>query len=112
MKLQKQISKKKLRALKGKTLDVLVEGHSEETELLLQGRYFGQAPEIDGCVLINDGTANPGDYVRVKITQTGEYDVVGHIVSTIQPARHSPTLSPLPTKNPSIGGLRASLPIL
>ncbi len=112
MKLQKQTSKRKLRALRGSTLEVLVEGPSEETELLLQGRYFGQAPEIDGCVLINDGTANPGDYVRVKITQTGEYDLVGHIVSAVQPARHDPRSSALPARNPSIGGMRNSLPIL
>ncbi|MCC6806185.1 MAG: 30S ribosomal protein S12 methylthiotransferase RimO [Deltaproteobacteria bacterium] len=111
MKLQKQISKKKLRALRGKTIEVLVEGPSEETDLLLQGRSYGQAPEIDGCVLINDGTANPGDYVKVKITQTGEYDVVGKIVGVVQAARHS-ALATAPVKNPTVGGLRSSLPIV
>jgi ribosomal protein S12 methylthiotransferase len=111
MKLQKQISKKKLRALRGKTIEVLVEGASEETDLLLQGRYYGQAPEIDGCVLINDGTASPGDYVKVKITQTGEYDVVGKIVAVVQPARHA-AAAVAPVNNPTVGGLRSSLPIL
>jgi ribosomal protein S12 methylthiotransferase len=111
MKLQQKISKKKLRALKGKTIEVLVEGTSEETDLLLQGRYYGQAPEIDGCVLINDGTANPGDYVKVKITQIGDYDVVGKIVGVVQKARHDAS-AVAPVSNPTVGGLRSSLPIL
>lgn len=89
MKAQKKISKAKLRALKGKTLEVLVEGRSDETDLLLQGRYYGQAPEIDGVVLINDGEAAPGDYVQVKVQQTGDYDLVGKIVGVVEKARVS-----------------------
>ncbi|MEW6056223.1 MAG: 30S ribosomal protein S12 methylthiotransferase RimO [Bdellovibrionota bacterium] len=65
----------------GKELEVLVEGMSDETDLLLKGRHTGQAPEIDGQVLINDGTARPGDLVRVKITETLPYDLVGEIIS-------------------------------
>jgi len=61
-------------------IDVLVEGVSEETDLLLKGRFYGQAPEIDGQVLINDGEAQPGDIVRVKITEALPYDLVGGIV--------------------------------
>jgi ribosomal protein S12 methylthiotransferase len=63
-------------------MEVLVEGYSEETDLLLQGRYQGQAPDIDGVVLINDGQASPGDFVTVEITQAMEYDLVGHIVES------------------------------
>ncbi|MDZ4662622.1 MAG: 30S ribosomal protein S12 methylthiotransferase RimO [Pseudomonadota bacterium] len=80
MSLQKTISKKKMRGYLGKTLQVLVEGVSPETELLLQGRYFGQAPEIDGVVLINEGTANPGTFVNVRVTDTHDYDLVGEII--------------------------------
>ncbi len=68
----------------GKIYDVLVEGVSDETELLLKGRHSGQAPEIDGQVLINDGQAKPGDIVRVEITEALPYDLVGGIVSSIQ----------------------------
>lgn len=81
MSLQQEISKEKHREFIGKTVDVLVEGFSEETDLLLQGRTSQQAPEIDGVVLINDGIANPGDIVKVRITDSMEYDLIGEIVS-------------------------------
>jgi ribosomal protein S12 methylthiotransferase len=81
MEVQQNISREKHLALVGKTLQVLVEGPSEETELLLQGRFFGQAPEIDGVVLINDGQANVGDMVNVLVTESMEYDLLGHILA-------------------------------
>jgi ribosomal protein S12 methylthiotransferase len=65
----------------GKVIDVLVEGVHEETELLLQGRHQGQAPDIDGKVIINDGMAKPGDIVKVEITDVFEYDLVGKIIT-------------------------------
>ena len=64
----------------GQTIDVLVDGVSEETELLLEGRSMFQAPEVDGCVYINDGQASPGDIVKVEITQAQVYDLVGGVV--------------------------------
>ena len=64
----------------GKIEQVLVEGISQETDLLLEGRTRFQAPEIDGCVLINDGHANPGDIVQVRISESHTYDLVGAIV--------------------------------
>lgn len=81
MELQLEISKEKHEAFIGRTIQVLVEGLSEETDLLLQGRMSQQAPEIDGVVLINDGEAKPGDMVNVMITEAHDYDLVGHIVS-------------------------------
>ena len=64
----------------GKIVKVLVEGAHEETDLLLQGRHQGQAPDIDGKVIINDGWAHPGEIVDVEITEVHEYDLVGRIV--------------------------------
>jgi ribosomal protein S12 methylthiotransferase len=58
---------------------VLVEGFSRESDLLLEGRTRYQAPDIDGCVYITAGTANPGDIVRVRITEAHTYDLVGEI---------------------------------
>ncbi len=81
MSLQRPISNKKHADFIGKTIDVLVDGVSEETELLLQGRFFGQAPDIDGVVLINDGTAKQGEIVKVKVTESHDYDLVGEIIS-------------------------------
>lgn len=80
MEVQQNISREKHRDFIGKTIDVLVEGFSEETDLLLQGRFWGQAPDIDGVVLINDGQAQVGDMVKVHITDSLEYDLVGEIV--------------------------------
>lgn len=64
----------------GMELPVLVEGVSAETDLLLEGRTQFQAPEVDGCVYINDGQANAGDIVQVKITETKTYDLIGGVV--------------------------------
>lgn len=81
MSIAQRMSLDRHRAMVGQELDVLVEGLSEETELLLQGRFWGQAPDIDGVVLINDGQANVGDIVKVRITESMEYDLIGEIVT-------------------------------
>ncbi len=80
MQIQQNISRQKHQAMVGRVLEVLVEGYSEETDLLLQGRSSQQAPDIDGVVLINDGTAEVGDIVKVMITDSMEYDLIGNIV--------------------------------
>ncbi len=81
MEMQMEISREKHRAFIGRTVPVLVEGLSEETELLLQGRMSQQAPEIDGVVLINDGQAEVGEIVQVRITDSMDYDLIGEIVT-------------------------------
>ena len=80
MKIQREISYEKNQALVGKTFDVLVEGLSEETDLLLQGRTPFQAPDIDGVVLINDGQAQVGEIVKVHVTEAHDYDLVGSVI--------------------------------
>jgi ribosomal protein S12 methylthiotransferase len=77
--VQEPIALAKSRALVGRTLEVLVDGASEETEHLLEARHEGLAPEIDGVVYINDGIAKPGDLVKAHITDATTYDLVGHI---------------------------------
>lgn len=81
MAIQRRINREQNKALVGKTLEVLVEGPSEESEHLLVGRHSGQAPEIDGQVYINEGFAYPGDIVTVEVTEAHDYDLVGRIVS-------------------------------
>jgi ribosomal protein S12 methylthiotransferase len=81
--LQQPIARAKIRSFCGRQLDVLVEGACRETEDLLEGRTAGQAPEIDGRVLINDigGRAvRPGEIVPVEITESHVYDMVGRVV--------------------------------
>jgi ribosomal protein S12 methylthiotransferase len=84
MKLQQKISKKAKAGWIGREVEVLVEGESEETELLWQGRTALHAPEIDGKVLINDfgphETLVPGTFYRAEITESHEYDVVARIL--------------------------------
>gem|GEM_PF-88443 len=81
---QAELSHKKLARFMDQEIEVLVEGISDESDLLLQGRYAGQAPEIDGVVYINDGVASPGDIVKIKVEQTGEHDLVGGIIEHIE----------------------------
>ena len=78
--IQESIAAAKGRDKVGAVLEVLVDGPSEETDLLLEGRHEGMAPEIDGVVYINDGTALPGEIVKVEITDASTYDLVGHIL--------------------------------
>jgi ribosomal protein S12 methylthiotransferase len=84
MKLQQKISTKSKAAWVGREIDLLVEGESEETELLWQGRTALHAPEIDGKVLINDfgphETLVPGTFYRAEITDSHDYDVVARIL--------------------------------
>ncbi len=96
--IQRRISREHQQALVGRTLDVLVEGVSEETDLLLEGRWMGQAPEIDGKVYVNRGEARPGEIVPVRIEQAGDYDLVGGIVGADGPARQVGSARPAPPR--------------
>jgi len=84
MAIQRQISRKKKKALVGREFDLLLEGESEESELLLEGRTAMHAPEIDGKVLVNDFpegmTPQPGEFYRCQITESYDYDVVARIL--------------------------------
>jgi ribosomal protein S12 methylthiotransferase len=84
MSLQKQISRRKKKALIGRQFDLLLEGPSEETELLWQGRTAMHAPEIDGKVYVNDfadrEVAREGEFYRCEITEAHDYDLVARIL--------------------------------
>ncbi len=82
MEAQAVISTEKQQQYVGRVEPVLVEGLSRESDLLLEGRTRFQAPDIDGCVYITAGTANPGEIVPVRITEAHPYDLVGEIVAT------------------------------
>lgn len=80
MAVQAEISRAYNESLIGRELEVLVEGLSDESDLLLQGRWYGQAPEIDGVVYLADGTAPPGTFVRARVTDCAEYDLAASIL--------------------------------
>jgi len=87
MKLQKGISRQAMRARVGKTFDVLVEGESEETPLLWEGRTQLHAPEIDGTVYLNDfgpfEALTPGAFYRCEVTEAHDYDLVARVVGRV-----------------------------
>jgi ribosomal protein S12 methylthiotransferase len=78
--LQAKISADILKSKVGKELPVLVEEISEESEFLWRGRYEGQAPDIDGHILIRGGEFTRGKIHKVKIERTMEYDLIGRVV--------------------------------
>jgi len=84
MKEQSRISKRNNKRRVGEMVRVLFEGESKESELLWQGRMETQAPDIDGCVIINDVrdgvVPTDGEFVSVEITAAHEYDLIGRIV--------------------------------
>jgi ribosomal protein S12 methylthiotransferase len=79
MAIQRRIAREKNRALIGREMDVLVEGPSQEHELVMKGRHTGQAPEIDGNVYLSEGEARAGEMRRVRITQASDWDLVGEL---------------------------------
>ena len=80
MALQRTIARAKNKLLVGRELEVLVEGASEEHDLVMMGRHRGQAPEIDGQVYLSGGEVLPGQMRRVMITQASDYDLVGDLI--------------------------------
>jgi ribosomal protein S12 methylthiotransferase len=85
MRLQQSISRKSRAGQVGRRFDLLVEGASEETPLLWEGRTEHHAPEIDGKVYINDfgpfDQLNPGHFYQCEITESQDYDLVGRIIA-------------------------------
>ncbi|HKT25126.1 MAG TPA: 30S ribosomal protein S12 methylthiotransferase RimO, partial [Terriglobales bacterium] len=84
MRIQQQISRRSKKKLVGKQFDLLVEGPSEETDLLWEGRTVMHAPEIDGKVFINDFGDHEqlirGEFYRCEITEAHDYDLVARII--------------------------------
>ncbi len=79
MALQRKLARQANKRLLGQEIDVLVEGPSEEHELVMQGRHAGQAPEVDGHVFLSGAEVQPGEMRRVTITQASDYDLVGEV---------------------------------
>ncbi|ACN17859.1 2-methylthioadenine synthetase [Desulforapulum autotrophicum HRM2] len=78
MAAQAEISESLNEAYLGKTFTVLVEENPDEGIFL--GRTNFQAPEVDGITFIYGENIDIGTFVRVKITETHAYDLVGELV--------------------------------
>jgi ribosomal protein S12 methylthiotransferase len=86
MTVQRKIARENNARLVGREVEVLVEGASEEHELVMKGRHPGQAPEIDGQVYLSGGECRPGEMRAARITQASDYDLVGELTDEV-PAR-------------------------
>jgi ribosomal protein S12 methylthiotransferase len=84
MELQQSISRQKKQQLVGRRMDILVEGESEDTPLLWEGRTAMHAPEIDGKVYINDfgpqESLTAGRFHTCEVTEAHDYDLVVKIL--------------------------------
>ena len=76
MELQEEIRLARHEAKIGEILEVMVDGVSDESEFLLDARHEGQAPGIDGKVILADGAAEPGSFVRARVTQADAHDLI------------------------------------
>jgi ribosomal protein S12 methylthiotransferase len=87
MQVQQRIAAAKNATWVGRTLDVLIEGDGTVTDErgrqspILAGRYYRQAPEVDGLVFVKGHPGvTPGQVVRVRVQQATEYDLWGKVV--------------------------------
>lgn len=80
MKIQKEISDQKGKEKIGKTYEVLVENKSFDGKYLV-GRTYMDVPDEDGVVYIESSdTSLIGKFIKVKITDYSDYDLVGKIL--------------------------------
>ncbi len=77
--------RKKTKKMIGKKLTAIVEGFHPESNMLLRARYFGQCPEIDGQIIINDGrkVTEFGALYEVEITDSTDYDLIGKVLGPV-----------------------------
>ena len=83
MELQAEISEDQHEELMDQIVPVMLDGVSEESELVLVGRMASQAPDVDGQVFIANGSAGlrAGQIVQCRITQATAYDLAAELVS-------------------------------
>ena len=77
MELQQEISADLNERMKGREIDVLIEGYVPNENVYI-GRGYGDAPDVDGFIFVSsEENLETGDFVRVKITGASEYDLIG-----------------------------------
>ena len=59
----------------GSTVRVLVDGPSDESDLVVEARSYAEAPEVDGKIYIGDAQLAAGEMADVRIADAGQYDL-------------------------------------
>jgi ribosomal protein S12 methylthiotransferase len=87
MRQQRKIAAKRAARFIGRELEMLVEGTGEDEDdaPVIAGRTYREAPEVDGLVFAS-GNAEPGSRVRIRITDTADYDLFGELLPDLAPA--------------------------
>jgi len=75
--VQDRLVWQRLKALYGTRQTVLVDGPAVDPAFPYEGRLAGQAPEIDGVVLLRDPKLSPGRFAEVSIVEADGYELVG-----------------------------------
>lgn len=111
MAIQKKISRENLRAKyrakKQEAFLALVEGPSKDNPLVWEARLEGMAPEIDGKVYLTDielpnsSVAEAGDVVRVQITKSDAYDLIGRVVEVLPRPQKTEASAPVKAQVPA-----------
>ncbi|MDE5804579.1 MAG: 30S ribosomal protein S12 methylthiotransferase RimO [Lachnospiraceae bacterium] len=79
MELQQEIAFAKAESMVGRTLTVMIEGKVADEDAYV-ARTYRDAPDVDGYLFITaDVTLMSGDFVKVKVTGSNEYDLIGEI---------------------------------
>ena len=120
MALQRRISKRRNKQLIGRELPVLVEGPSQETELLWEARFPTQAPEIDGVCYLNDfgpseEAPRRGEIRMMRVTEAHDYDLVGELVDMPErdfaPSADMTASNPFPILHAGQASKAAAIPV-
>ena len=81
MKSQQKISVDINKSYMGRIVNVLIDEPVEGEDNKSLGRTEGAAPEVDGCVYVSGKGVRVGEFCKVKITDTMEYDLIGEITN-------------------------------
>ena len=80
MALAKQISRIKLEEKIGSTYEAVVDGYSDDGKFICARSYM-DIPNEDGTIFIkNNSSVKPGDFIKCKITDVRDYDLIGEII--------------------------------
>lgn len=85
-KVQMEVAAQRNKRYIGQKIPVIIEGHHPDSPYLLCGRFYGQAPEIDGIVIINDArkVKNIHELYEVEITDVADYDLIGKAIRSLE----------------------------